>query len=31
MLERPEGFVQALRDFLEQDFDEYAAIRQQAE
>jgi pimeloyl-ACP methyl ester carboxylesterase len=30
MLERTEGFVQALRDFLEQDFGGYAAIRAQA-
>lgn len=30
MLERTEGFVQALRDFLEQDFGGYAAIREQA-
>lgn len=27
MLERTEGFVQALREFIEQDFDAYASIR----
>ncbi len=31
MLERTEGFVQALREFIEQDFAGYAAIRERAE